>query len=302
MSFNTAGSSVAVGFQALWRNTTGGGNTALGTQALWFNTTGAGNTAIGIGSLVLNTMGLQNTATGTPALQKNTTGERNVAIGSLAGQNQTTGSDNIYITNQGVAGESGTIRIGIDGAGNNTQQKAFIAGVRSVSTGQFNAIDVVIDSNGQLGTVSSSRRYKEDIHDMAEASGGLLQLRPVTFRYKQASADGSKPRQYGLIAEEVAEVYPDLVVYNADGEVEAVQYRKLITMVLNELQKEHQVNLTQAEQIHTQQAKMLVQAQELAKVRAQLTVVHAQSQQLQNLTARLAKLEAQSSAVPVSLH
>ena len=130
---------------------------------------------------------------------------------------------------------------------------------------------------------------------MDEASGGLLQLRPVTFRYKQASADGSKPRQFGLIAEEVAEVYPDLVVYNADGEVEAVQYRKLTTMLLNELQKEHRVNLTQQE-------KMLVQAKQIEALQAQLTVVHTQYQQLQDLTARLAKLEGQASAVPVSLH
>ena len=137
---------------------------------------------------------------------------------------------------------------------------------------------------------------------MAEASSGILQLRPVTFRYKQASADGSKPRQYGLIAEEVAEVYPDLVVYNTDGEVETVQYRKLTTMLLNELQKEHRVNMTQAEKIQAQQEKMLVQAQELANVQAQLTIVHTQYQQLQNLTARIAKLEAHSSAIPVSLH
>ena len=106
---------------------------------------------------------------------------------------------------------------------------------------------------------------------MGEASGGLLQLRPVTFRYKQASSDGSKPRQYGLIAEEVAEVYPDLVVYNADGEVESVQYRKLATMLLNELQKEHRVNLSQQE-------KMLVQAQELANVQAQLTGVRGEGE------------------------
>jgi len=133
--------------------------------------------------------------------------------------------------------------------------------------------------------VSSVLIAPQQIIVLAEASGGLLQLRPTTFRYKQASADGSKPRQFGLIAEEVAEVYPDLVVYNADGEVESVQYRKLTTMLLNELQKEHRVNLSQQE-------KMLVQAQELAKVQAQLTVVHTQYQQLQTLTARLAKLEA----------
>ena len=98
----------------------------------------------------------------------------------------------------------------------------------------------MIDANGQLGTVSSSRRFKEDIQDMGEASSGLLRLRPVTFRYQKPFADGSKPVEYGLIAEEVVEVYPDLVVKGADGQVETVQYQKLTPMLLNELQKEHQ--------------------------------------------------------------
>jgi hypothetical protein len=96
---------------------------------------------------------------------------------------------------------------------------------------------VLIDSNGQLGTVSSSRRYKEDIHDMGVATDGLLRLRPVTFRYKKPYADGTKPIQYGLIAEEVEEVYPDLVVRGKDGQVETVQYYKLDAMLLNEVQK-----------------------------------------------------------------
>lgn len=214
--------------------------------------TGSHNVALG-GKALFNNIGNLNTAVGTSALENLTSGTQSIAIGFRAGENQTTGSQNIYMFNSGVAGESGTIRIG-----HPVHTSTFIEGIRGVSTGQFDAIDVVIDSLGQLGTVSSSRRYKEDIEDMAGASGRLLQLRPVTFRYKQAAADGSKPQQYGLIAEEVAEVYPDLVVYNADGEVETVQYRKLTTMLLNELQKEHRVNMTQAEKIHTQQEKMLV--------------------------------------------
>lgn len=99
------------------------------------------------------------------------------------------------------------------------------------------AVNAVIDANGQLGTTSSSRRTKEDILDMADASAGLYRLRPVTFRYVQPYADGSKPRDYGLIAEEMADVYPDLVVRNAAGEVETVQYHKLVPMLLNELQR-----------------------------------------------------------------
>jgi hypothetical protein len=98
-------------------------------------------------------------------------------------------------------------------------------------------VPVLIDGNGQLGTVLSSIRFKEDVQDMAEASSGLLRLRPVTFRYKKPYADGSKPVDYGLIAEEVAEVYPDLVVKSADGQIQTVQYQKLTPMLLNEVQK-----------------------------------------------------------------
>jgi hypothetical protein len=107
-----------------------------------------------------------------------------------------------------------------------------------ITTGQNNAIPVLIDSNGQLGTASSSRRFKEDIQDMAETSSGLMRLRPVTFRYKKQFVDGSKPIQYGLIAEEVAEVYPDLVAHSADGQIETVKYQVLPTMLLNEVQRQ----------------------------------------------------------------
>ena len=121
-----------------------------------------------------------------------------------------------------------------------TQNSFFAAGVRGITTGNSNAIPVVIDYDGQLGTVSSSRRLKEDIHDMGDTSSGLLRLRPVTFRYRKPFADGSKPIEYGLIAEEVAEVYPDLVAHSADGQIETVKYQVLDSMLLNELQKEDQ--------------------------------------------------------------
>ena len=118
-----------------------------------------------------------------------------------------------------------------------TQTKAFIAGVRGITTVNANAIPVMIDSAGQLGTVSSSRRFKEEIREMADASRRLLQLRPVTFRYKQPFGDGSKPLQYGLIAEEVAEVFPELAVRTADGQIETVHYQMLSVLLLNELQR-----------------------------------------------------------------
>jgi hypothetical protein len=108
---------------------------------------------------------------------------------------------------------------------------------------------VWVDVNGQLGTLPSSRRYKEDIRDMGGASSDLLRLRPVTFRYRTAYPDGSKPVDYGLIAEEVADVYPDLVVRDKDGRIQSVQYQKLTPMLLNELQHEHRRAEEQAEKI-----------------------------------------------------
>ena len=151
----------------------------------------------------------------------------------------TTGSDNIILgaANQGVAAENGVIRIG-----NKTyQKKAFIAGIRGVTTGSATASTVFVDVNGQLGTIKSSRRYKEDIQSMDNVSEKLFGLRPVTFRYTQPFDDGSKPVQYGLIAEEVAEVMPELVVYGEDGKPETVSYHLLATLLLNEVQKDHRV-------------------------------------------------------------
>jgi hypothetical protein len=155
-------------------------------------------------------------------------------IGFNAGSNLTADSNNIEIGNTAATGDSGVIRIGTAG----TQTKTFVAGVRGVTTGGT-AVSVVVDLNGQLGTISSSRRFKKDIQDMGEASSGLLRLRPVTYHYKQPMADGSQPLEFGLIAEEVNEVYPELVAHNKDGQIETVQYYKLDAMLLNELQKQH---------------------------------------------------------------
>jgi hypothetical protein len=133
--------------------------------------------------------------------------------------------------------------------GSTSQNSFYAAGVYGVTTALTGAVEVFVDSAGQLGTKSSSIRFKEDVHDMADASDGLLQLRPVTYRYKQAYADGSQPVDYGLIAEEVAQVYPDLVARNASGQIETVQYSKLTPMLLNEVQKQHQLVEQQAETI-----------------------------------------------------
>jgi hypothetical protein len=257
----SGGGNTAIGQMALQANTTGNANTASGGSALAHNTTGFNNTADGDGALAANTIGVFNTADGQGAMQTNTTGgyntacgagalaanttgTTNIAIGAMAAQYVAgTGSNNIHIGSSGSLNDSGVIRIG------STQSSFYAAGIRGVTTGSSNAVPVVIDSSGQLGTVNSSRRFKEDIHDMGEASSGLLRLRPVTFRYRQPFADGSKPVEYGLIAEEVAEVYPDLVAHSADGQIETVKYQVLDSMLLNELQKEHAQARQQADEI-----------------------------------------------------
>jgi hypothetical protein len=282
LQLNTTGAgNTATGFGALYGNAGGNDNTASGYHALQNNITGSGNTAVGLDALISNTTGYQNTASGVAALLSNTTGANNIAIGYDVLPINTTGnnniaigfeaaynvsggnSNNIHIASQGSSGDSGTIRIGTLG----TQTSFFAAGVRGVTTGNNDAVPVMIDSAGQLGTVSSSRRFKEDIEDIGAASHDLMRLRPVTFRYKQPFADGSKPIQYGLIAEEVAEVYPDLVAHSADGQIETVKYQVLDSMLLNEVQR--------------QQA-------EIGRLEQKMDEEH---QQNENLRERLAKLE-----------
>jgi hypothetical protein len=232
----------------------------------------AANTAVGFNSLNPGATGTSNTAVGANALDSIGTGSNNIAVGAQAGNNITTTGFNIDIGNQGVGGDSGVIRIGVVG----TQSTTFIAGIQGVTTGDNNAVEVMIDSAGQLGTISSSRRYKEDIQDMGDTSSGLLRLRPVTFRYKKPFNDGSQPVQYGLIAEEVAEVYPDLVARSADGQIQTVKYQVLGPMLLNEVQKQNTTIAAQKEQIQ------------------------AQGQQIRSLEERLAKMEAALQRVSLS--
>ena len=171
--------------------TTGNNNTATGFAALQ-NTTGVsnGNTAVGVGALQSNTIASNNTAIGFDALQNNTFGQNNIALGVGAGNNITLGSDNIEIGNGAVGGdESNTIRIGRG----DTQVEAFIAGIRERTTGHADAIPVLIDSSGQLGTVSSSRRFKKEIKPMDQTSQAILGLKPVTFQYQE------RPQRHGAI-------------------------------------------------------------------------------------------------------
>jgi hypothetical protein len=234
LSRNTGDFNTASGYEALSSNKSANYNTASGYYTLYSNTTGQANTATGAGALVSNTKGGNNTALGASAGYKQTTGSNNTALGYQAGYNHTTGSYNIAIAAPGVAAETKTIRIGVQG----TQTKTIIAGIRGVTVTSGSA--VLVNSLGQLGVASSSRRYKEDIQPMGDVSDRLMDLRPVTFRYKEADEDGNKPVQYGLIAEEVDTAMPELVVRNDDGSPETVAYHVLPSLLLNEYQKQHQ--------------------------------------------------------------
>jgi hypothetical protein len=274
--FNTTGSdNTASGFQALYSNTTADYNTASGYGALYGTTTGNSNTASGYEALYGNTSGTQNTASGVHALAANTTGSNNIAEGYHAGYNLTTGSNNIDIGSLGVKAESGVIRIGTITGTTSTQSAAYIAGIYGIKTATAGTA-VFIDSSGQLGTVSSSIRYKEDVQPMAGASERLLQLRPVKFRYKKADASGEKPIQYGLIAEEVAKVYPELAVRDAaTGRIDGVRYDELAPMLLNEAQRQQQL--------------ITAQAAEMSDLRLQVADMHAALLKLQAKDERVAQ-------------
>lgn len=268
-ALSTGSWNTAAGVEALLRNTSGDANTAVGFATLTSNTTGGGNTGLGYGVMLSATTGSQNTAIGTNALFRLTTGIDNVAVGSLALTNVTatannvavgraalqnatgsgntalgdragivvtSGSNNILIGHVGQASDAAVTRLGTPG----TQTKAYVAGVRGVTTATA-AIPVLVGTDGQLGTVSSSRRFKQDIADMGDFSARLAALRPVTFRYTQPAADGTRPLDFGLVAEEVAEVFPELAVRGADGQIETVAYHKLPALLLNELQRQQRV-------------------------------------------------------------
>jgi hypothetical protein len=260
----------AFGTAALFSNADGSGNSALGYKALWETTGGNFNVALGDAAMGTSPAGSNNTAVGSGALYA-TSGSDNIGVGYNAGLYPTTGSFNILIGNQGKSSDDHTIKIG------DIQNSTYIAGI--LGNTLSGASTVVISSSGQLGiqpTMLSSRRYKDDIEDMGDASGGLLKLRPVIFHYKKPDPDGTKPLEYGLIAEEVAEVYPELVVRGPDGQVETVQYAKLPAMLLNELQKQYQ-------QIQEQHRNAEQQARHAEQ----------QDETIRKLEARLAALEAQ---------
>lgn len=215
--------------------TSGYENVAVGGLALGLNRTGWHNVAIGEGAAASTFAKSRNTAVGYRALSSSEA-ENNTALGAEAGAWTGFGGNNIYI-GAGVKGDSGDANAIFIGAAS-VQQRTFIAGIRGRTTGLADAVPVVIDSAGQLGTISSSRRFKEDIRDMGDISQRLMQLRPVTFHYRQHYGDGSKPIQFGLVAEEVAETFPELAVRDSSGTVETVHYETLNVLMLNELQRQ----------------------------------------------------------------
>lgn len=232
-NLTTGARNSTVGTGAMFSASTGSNNSALGFQSLNSLAGGNNNVAVGYRSLLSSTSYEANTAIGTQALVNLTTGGFNTAIGFQAGINLVSGANNLYLGNEGLANEGATIRIG-SGLLHN---RIFLGATRGFTTGVNNAVPVVIDSLGQLGTISSSRRTKEDIRDLGGVGLVVQRLRPVQFRYSAPFADGSKPVQYGLIAEEVAEVLPELVAYGADGSPETVKYHVLPTLLLEEVQR-----------------------------------------------------------------
>jgi Chaperone of endosialidase len=270
---NTTGfSNTANGVQALFSNTEGHDNSAFGLFSLASNTTGHSNTAVGLGALQNNTTGVGNTANGIFALFSNTEGSENTAIGLQALNHNTTGRENTALgfnAGSGVTTALDVICIGAAGA--DVNNSCFIGNIHG--TPIVNEVPVLINSNGQLGTMSSSRRFKKEIKAMDNASEAIHALKPVTFHYK---SDNTNRSEFGLIAEEVAEVNPDLVVRDANGEIYTVRYDAVNAMLLNEFLKEHRA---------VQELKSNAEKQEA-------TIAH-QQKQIEALTEGLQRVSAQ---------
>jgi hypothetical protein len=291
--FNTTGNyNTGSGFQALNQNTTGSNNTATGYRALYTNnadnntaygyqallssSTGSVNTAIGVGALQNDTTGGGNTGMGNSVLQSNTTGNDNIAIGVAALYYNSTGSSNIamgHAAGTGVTTANNVISIGDHVAGANVSNSCYIGEIFGATSS--GGTQVFINSSGRLGTMTSSRRFKEEIKPMEQASEALLALKPVTFRYKKEIDPQSIP-QFGLIAEEVEKVNPNLVVRDTDGKVNTVRYEAVNAMLLNEFLKEHkkveeqQVTITDLKKdLGVLTAQLKEQAAEIQKVSAE---------------------------------
>jgi Chaperone of endosialidase len=306
---NTAGQNTATGAGALLSNTTGDGNTANGTFTLFSNTIGLGNTATGFDALFSNTEGAGNTATGYQALYSNTAGVANTANGTLAlhgntiGEFNTASGDGALFSNTEGFGNTanGGSALSTNSTGNNNTALGYNAGFNITGTGnvcigegvlgvagEFNTTwirnihntvqpvvgtdpdNVTVNSAGRLGRGNvSSRRYKHDIKPMDNASEAILALKPVTFRYNK-EYDATQTLAFGLIAEDVAQVYPDLVGRNREGQPESVRYEQINAMLLNEFLKEHRKMEDQQKQINALTVQLKEQAAQIQKVSAQV--------------------------------
>jgi hypothetical protein len=278
LQFNTWGSlNTAVGANALPNNTTGSQNTATGLAALIFNTTGNDNTAGGAGSLRDNTTGNNNTASGADAILSNTTGSfntasgsralfinstgtkntglgyealssssgsRNIAIGYRAGAGLDSGNNNIYLRHFNPPNESLTMRLG------DNQTSTFIAGIAATAV---NGGSVTVATNGLVGHLLGSERDQRDILPLGDRATRMHELRPVTFAYRE---DATGAMRYGLIAEEVAVLYPELVTRTTTGEVQTVRYEALISLLLHELQRQERTLRDQEQAVERQQREL----------------------------------------------
>jgi Chaperone of endosialidase len=275
--FNTAN-----GIEALTRNTTGGSNTAMGYVALSSLTTGGGNTAVGDAALDFLMTGDNNTAMGLGALEE-TMGSNNTALGIAAGQHQINGNNNIYIGDFGGSDESNTIAIGNLASSGTNYTKFYVGAVYGVTTLSGITLPVIVSDGGQLGTAPSAARFKKEIKPMDKVSESILALKPVTFHYK---SDTKGTPQFGLVAEEVAAVNPDLVVRDKNGEIYSVRYDAVNAMLLNEFLKAHrkiedqEATITELKSTAAQQEKDF-----------QATVAH-QQKQIDALGAGLEKVNA----------
>ncbi len=277
----TGSNNTATGEAALFHSK-GDSNTADGYKALALNKSGDENTATGEFALYSNTSGNHNTADGQSALRGNASGSANIALGYLAGSALTTGDNNIAIGNVGVAAESNTIRIGTPG----TQQATYVAGISGVTVAS--GVGVVIDTNGQLGSMTSSARFKDEIKPMGKASEAILALKPVTFRYKQELDPKGIP-QFGLVAEQVEQINPALVAHDQNGKPYSVRYEAVNAMLLNEFLKEHRkVETLEATVVQQKKDFQATTAEQQREINALTARLEEQASQIQKVSDELA--------------
>jgi len=268
---NTADQNTASGAGALLSNTTGPFNTANGAFALFSNTIGVDNTATGTQALFNNTTGGFNTANGAFALPSNATGDNNTAIGFDALANNTTGSSNIALgLEAGFHVTTADNVICIGELGENVSNSCYIGQIFGATSSGGTA--VFINSDGRLGTTTSSRRFKEEIKPMDQASETLFALKPVTFRYKKGIDPQGIP-QFGLVAEDVEAVNPDLVVHDKEGKVNTVRYEAINAMLLSEFLKQHEAFLKEQGKIKEQDRKIQDQETTIAQLRKEMETV-----------------------------